>query len=243
MQSPLKLAELRCSSTLAGEGWSEQAKSDGYLFFRGLVAKDAVYALRDVALRVADELGWLDRSAPRSTGMALPGIALGAYDDPRWIRFLTQVMADPAFFALRDDPSLLQVLTSLFGGPPRPAAGDLVRVVSGDDERHTTLAHQDRAYVKGEGPLFTAWLPLGDCPKTLGPLAILPRSHRNGLLPHAGDTEWRKGVDISADAVWHASDLAAGDVLFFSGLTIHRALPHRGGRRLRLSADFRWTAG
>jgi hypothetical protein len=32
-----------------------------------------------VALRVADELGWLDRDAPRSAGIAVPGIALGAY--------------------------------------------------------------------------------------------------------------------------------------------------------------------
>jgi hypothetical protein len=239
----LKLAELRCSSTLDAEAWRERAESDGYLFFRGLVAPDAVQALRDVALRVAGELGWLDRDAPRSVGVAVHGIALGAYDDPRWIRFLTQVMAHPAFFALREDPRLMKVLTALVSGPPRPSVGDLVRVVSGDDERHTTLAHQDRAYIHGDGPLFTAWLPLGDCPKTLGPLAILPHSHRDGLLPHAGDAEWRKGVEVPADAVWHASDLAAGDVLFFSGLTIHRALPHHGGRRLRLSADYRWTSG
>ncbi len=238
----LKLAELRCSSTLPREAWVERASADGYLFFRRLASRDAVYALRDVALEVAEELGWLDRAAPRSAGMAIEGIALGAYDDPRWVRFLTQVMAHPAFFALRDDPSLLDVLSALLSGPPRPAVGDLVRVVSGDDDRHTTRAHQDRAYVKGEGQLWTTWLPLGDCPKTFGPLAILPQSHRQGLLPHAGDTEWRKGVDVPADAIWHASDLAPGDVLFFTGLTIHRALPHQAGRRLRLSADFRWLA-
>lgn len=200
-----------------------------------------MYALREVALAVADDLGWLDRAAPRSAGVAVAGVALGAYDDPRWVELLTRVMSHPAFFDLRDDAGLARVLSVLFAGPPKPAVGDLVRVVSGDDERHTTLAHQDRAYVLGEGALWTAWLPLGECPKTLGPLAVLPGSHRRGLLPHAGDADWRKGVTVAADAEWAASDLVAGDVLLFSGLTVHRALPHRGGRRLRLSADFRFV--
>lgn len=237
----LNLTELRDSSAVGPEAWLARAEADGYLFFRDLVARDAVRALRDLTLAVADDLGWLDRSAPRSAGVAVAGIALGAYDDPRWVELLTRVMSQPAFFSLRDDAALARVLRVLFAGPPKPAVGDLVRVVSGDDERHTTLAHQDRAYVLGEGALWTAWLPLGECPKSLGPLAILPGSHRQGLLPHAGDADWRKGVSVPADAEWAASDLLAGDVLFFSGLTVHRALPHRGGRRLRLSADFRFV--
>jgi ectoine hydroxylase-related dioxygenase (phytanoyl-CoA dioxygenase family) len=50
-------------------------------------------------------------------------------------------------------------------------------------------------------------------------------------------------VHVPDDAVWLASDLAPGDVLLFSGLTVHRALPHRSGRRLRISADFRFRRG
>jgi ectoine hydroxylase-related dioxygenase (phytanoyl-CoA dioxygenase family) len=238
----VKLVPLVCSSTSPPQDWRERAAAEGYLFFRDWVARDAVSALRDVALAAADELGWLDPGAPRAAGISTPGIALGAYDDPRWVKFLSRVMSHPAFFALQRDPRIATVLETLLGGPVRPSVGDICRVVSGDDERHTTVAHQDRFYVKGEGALWTVWLPLGECPLSLGPLAVLPGSHHAGVLPHAGDTEWRRGVDVAEDASWAASDLGPGDALFFSGLTVHRALPHRGGRRLRLSADYRFVA-
>ncbi|KAB2887507.1 MAG: phytanoyl-CoA dioxygenase family protein, partial [Kofleriaceae bacterium] len=42
------------------------------------------------------------------------------------------------------------------------------------------------------------------------------------------------------DAPWHAADLAAGDVLFFSALTIHRALPNVTADQLRVSVDYRY---
>ncbi|HEY6558132.1 MAG TPA: phytanoyl-CoA dioxygenase family protein [Polyangiaceae bacterium] len=238
----MRIAPLVSSSASPPEEWRERAASDGYLFLRRWVARDRVRALRDVALAAADELGWLEPRAPRSAGVSVPGVGLGAYDDPRWFRFLSLVMTDPAFAALQREPSLISVLETLLAGPVRSAVGDICRVVSGDDERHTTVAHQDRAYVKGEGMLWTVWLPLGDCPQALGPLAVLPGSHLGGLLPHAGDTPWRQGLAVADDALWAASDLETGDALFFTGLTVHRALPHRCGRRLRLSADYRFVA-
>jgi ectoine hydroxylase-related dioxygenase (phytanoyl-CoA dioxygenase family) len=205
------------------------------------VSRELVDGLRAVALAAAEELGWLDPGAPRSAAVAVSGISLGAYDDPRWVEFLSLVMSHPAFFALQRDARMLATLEALMGGAVRPSVGDICRVVSGDDERHTTVAHQDRFYVKGDGPLWTVWLPLGECPLSLGPLAVLPGSHEAGLLPHAGETEWRRAIAVPDDASWAASDLHVGDALFFSGLTVHRALPHRGGRRLRLSADYRFV--
>lgn len=220
----------------------ERAERDGYLLFRRLVPPDAVYALREAALAVAADLGWLDDRAPRAAGISLPGIALGAHDDPRWMSFLARVMGHPALFALKEAPAIRRVLDALFSGSAPSPAGDVCRVVSGDEPSHTTLPHQERFYVKGTGPLWVAWLPLGDCPMSLGPLAVLPESHRAGLLPHRDSGSEPLGVDIDVEQVWHASDLSAGDALFFSGLTVHRALPHQSGRRLRLSVDFRFQS-
>jgi len=219
---------------------ARRAHDEGYLFLRGLVPHAVVGAVRDVALTAAERLGWLDRDAPRETGVALPGVALGAYDDPRWVHFLTMVLPHPACAALRDEPALRRVVEVLLGGPADGSAGDVCRVVSGDDPEHTTPPHQERHYVQGEGWLWTAWLPLNECPLSLGPLAILPRSHRRGLQPHEAGHGRHPSVPVPGEAVWLASDLAPGDVVFHSGLTVHRALPHRGGPRLRLSADFRF---
>jgi ectoine hydroxylase-related dioxygenase (phytanoyl-CoA dioxygenase family) len=220
-----------------------RAHDEGYLFFHDLVPRSVVDTLRDVALGLADDLGWLAQDGPCAAGLATPGLALGAYDDPRWVRFLTRVLPHPAFAALRDEPALRRVVEALLGGPADNSAGDVCRVVSGDDPPHTTPPHQERHYVRGEGWLWTAWLPLGDCPLSLGPLAILPRSHRQGLLPHEDGHTPHPSVPVRDDALWLASDLVPGDVIFFSGLTVHRALPHQNGRRLRLSADFRFQRG
>jgi hypothetical protein len=220
----------------------ERAENDGYLFLPRLLPADRVNALREVALEAAHELGWLDPAAPRSAAVTIPDLAL-APDRPEVHTFLGRVMGHPLFAELRAEPALQSVVESLLPGPRAELVGDMCRVVSGNALEHTTAAHQDRHYVKGDGWLWIAWLPLGDCPLSLGPLAVLPGSHRQGLLTHrARDRahEERRTVDVSADAVWHASDLASGDVVFFSGLTVHRALPHVGGGRLRFSVDYRF---
>ena len=128
----------------------------------------------------------------------------------------------------------------LLGEPAEESAGDVCRVVSGDAPEHTTPPHQERHYVRGTGPLWIAWLPLTACPLSLGPLAVLPGSHRRGRLSHEDGHGRHPTVHVPDDSVWLASDLSPGDVVLFSGLTVHRALPHQRGSRLRLSADFRF---
>jgi hypothetical protein len=236
-------APLRVSEPGAGPRViRHRAERDGYVFCRALLPRARVDALRGHALTVAADLGWLDADAPVGAARGVPGVRLGAYDDPRWIAFLQRVLSHPTFDAVRLAPGVITVLTAILGASPEPDAGDLCRVVSSDDPEHTTVAHQDRFYLPDGAPRWSMWVPLGACPLALGPLAVLPRSHARGLLPHAGETAWRRCVDVADDAGWAASDLEPGDAIFFSWLTIHRALPNVSGRTLRLSATFRYRA-
>jgi hypothetical protein len=219
-----------------------RAAHEGYVFCRALVPRDRIDALRAHVLAVAGDLGWLAADAPAGAALAVAGARLGAYDDPRWIDFLRAVLAHPTFAAVRTAPPVVALLTAILGAPPEPDAGDLCRVVSSDDPAHTTVAHQDRFYLPDGVPRWSMWVPLGSCPLALGPLAVLPRSHARGLLAHAGETAWRRGVDVADDADWAASDLEPGDALFFGWLTVHRALPNVSGRALRLSATYRYRA-
>jgi Phytanoyl-CoA dioxygenase (PhyH) len=220
----------------------QRAGREGYVFCRALVPRPLIDALRGFALAVAKELGWLDANAPPGAALVNADVRLGAYDDPRWIAFLQAVLPHASFAALRVAPAVVAMLTAILGAPPEPDAGDLCRVVSSDDPDHTTVAHQDRFYLPGGATRWSMWVPLGSCPVALGPLAVLPRSHARGLLPHAGDVPWRRGVDVPDDAGWAASDLEPGDAIFFSWLTVHRALPNVSGRALRLSATYRYRA-
>ena len=219
-----------------------RAERYGYLFCPGLLSPRAVHELRDAALGLARDFGWLDPEEPWRSGRAVPGIALGAYDDPRWIEFLRVMLSHPSFMALRAEPRLLGMLGTVLGGAPESDAGDLLRIVSADRPEHTTVAHQDRFYLPGTSLRWTAWMPLGDCPVALGPLAVWAASHAHGLRPHQGPRNWQQAAHVPSRAVWAAQDLAAGDVLLFSWLTVHRALPNQMSRTLRLSATYRYRA-
>lgn len=233
-----------CASDAAADASviRRRAARDGYVFFRSLLPRDRVDAMCDHVLSVADDLGWLDADAPPGSALSVAGVRLGAYDDPRWIAFLQRVLPHPSFAAVRGAPAVLAVLAAIFDAPPESDAGDLCRVVSSDDPAHTTVAHQDQFYLPGSTPRWSMWVPLDRCPLGLGPLAVLPGSHTRGLLPHTGDVAWRRAVAVASDTGWAASDLEPGDAIFFSSLTVHRALPNTSGRRLRLSLTCRYRA-
>jgi ectoine hydroxylase-related dioxygenase (phytanoyl-CoA dioxygenase family) len=103
-----------------------------------------------------------------------------------------------------------------------------------------SLPHQDGHYVRTGTELWTAWIPLGDCPVELGPLAALPGSHHGGLREHSGNGIFQGGVTVPEDAVWHTTDFECGDVLLLTKHTLHCSLPNVSDGRLRISGDFRY---
>lgn len=220
-----------------------RASHDGCLLLRGIPGPEAVAPLRMLTESVAESLGFLLRAAEARTAPAVtPGAMLSGtgYDDPRWLTLQQRVLADPHFAALGDHPRLITVLESLFGGPVLTRRGDICRLALPDAPHLTTPPHQDHWYTGGTTNLWTVWIPLTDAPLELGPLAVLPGSHRNGLLPHAGAGAGRQGVRVPADVPFAATPLAAGDAILFHCLTVHRALPNRTRDRVRLSVDYRY---
>ena len=211
-----------------------RAGRDGYLFFRGLVDPPAVAALLG---RVREQC-----AARRfSTGdRARAGLLPIPFDDPDFVALQCVVLATPEFAAVGDAPALLGVLGDLYGRPVRTRRGDLCRIAVPGHPDRATPPHQDHHYVGGSPEIWTAWLPLTDCPLELGPLVVLPGSHRGGARPHGVAAAGVEGVAVEDGAVWAGGDLAAGDALLFSSLTIHRSLPNRTADRLRLSVDYRY---
>ncbi len=229
----MRLRPLRDSAACAPETLRRRAATDGYLFLRAAVPRARVTRLRRRVEAACAARGWLDG------GRTDPALRLGAYDDPRWIAFLQEVMDTAAYRALGRSPEIRAVLAALWEDEPVPHVGDLCRLVSPRAVELTTPPHQDAAYLRASGEAWTAWLPLGACPLPLGPLAVLPGSHRDGVRPHE-PVAGVHGVDVGADPEWASGDLEAGDVLLFASTTIHRALPNLTADRLRMSVDYRY---
>jgi ectoine hydroxylase-related dioxygenase (phytanoyl-CoA dioxygenase family) len=207
--------------TIAEGDLAERARADGYLYLPRLLPRTD--DLRKIIYGALTRRGW------SVDGRTDPALRLGGHEDARWVEFLNEVMSSAEFHALGRAPEILSVLRTIFADEPQPSAGDVCRLVSPGAIDLTTPPHQDASYLPKE--VWAAWLPIDDCPLELGPLAILPGSHRCGILSHPPSEE---------DPGWCASPLAAGDVIFFSALTVHRALPNRTRDRLRISVDYRY---
>jgi hypothetical protein len=218
------------------------AREHGCAWVRGVLSPAPVLAARARVLELCAVRGWLDADAPTGVGVARAGVRTPAYDDPSYIAFAAEALVLPELDALRRDPAITAALTAVLGAPAVHGRGDVVRAVF-PGSAEATPAHQDAAYVR-DPDVWTAWIPLGDCPRVLGVLAVAPGTHRGGLLPHnarARGSALPEGVPLPPGARWHAADLSTGDVLLVNSLTLHRALPNTSGR-VRLSVDFRYGA-
>ena len=218
-----------------------RAGEDGYLFFHGLLEPEILQRLRGQILALCAEARWLAPGSDPADGIAAPGVA-PAEGQPAFMALYNQVNRLEDFHALAHHPALLAMLGDLFGEPPLAHARNIARLIFPQATQFTTPAHQDYIHIQGTEETWTAWIPLSDCPRELGSLAVLPGSHRGGLLPvHAA--LGAGGLGIRTDDLpfaWAASDFAAGDALFFHSLLVHRGLPNVTPDRLRLSVDFRY---
>jgi hypothetical protein len=193
------------------------ASERGYWFARGLLDAPRLLALRGQVLEICARHGWLE------------GRRGLANDAPEFLQLQSEVHRLAAFDGLRADARLRAVLEVLLGGAVRDRQGDVCRICLPGAPEFATPPHQDQTYLKRPDDVWTAWIPLGDCPRRQGSLAVVPRSNRLGLVSK-----------VPRGARWRRFDFAAGDVLFVHALTLHRALVNRSAE-IRVSVDCRYS--
>lgn len=227
----------------------ERARRDGYLFFRGLLRRERVLDLRRQLMQIVADHGWLqvgtdpmdgiadvaafDRVPPAEAAFCGTGVPLEAYRD---------IYKVEEFHAIGHDPALLHLYAGLLGGPVLRQPLSIARVMVPGSAFAPTPPHQDFIHIQGTKDVWTAWFPIGDCPRDLGGLAVLVGSHADGLLTYhaaAGAGELEAYI-CNSGLAWGTTDFRAGDVLTFTSLTVHRGLPNRAGERVRLSLDMRY---
>lgn len=222
--------------------WRDQALRDGYLYVPGLLDAEDLAELRAVIDRVVTARGWCTRGDEPLAGTTDPALRFGRWDDTRWVGFLGEILGTAACRSVAEQPALVEIVADIIGAEPEVHAGDVCRLVSPGDPALTTPPHQDAAYLKDAEHVWTAWMALVPCPRELGPLAIWAGSNHGGLRAHAA-VEAGGGVvgtTVPDDVVWCTNDLALGDVVLFSALTVHRALDNVTADRLRVSVDYRY---
>jgi hypothetical protein len=217
------------------EALRARMQRDGYLFVAGMLPKEAVDALYEAIMAICREQGWAD-----ANNLALGEPRLEGY--PEWWAVYDPLQRLEAFHAFAHRPEIRRLVEALTQEPVLVHPRNIARITFPGAAHYTTPPHQDYPLIQGTPETYTAWIPLCDCPQTLGGLAILAGSHQIGLLPVHRATG-PGGLSVETERwglTWHGQDMQAGDLLLFHSYTIHRALPNVSDRRLRVSADYRY---
>jgi ectoine hydroxylase-related dioxygenase (phytanoyl-CoA dioxygenase family) len=224
---------------------------EGYLFFKKLQNRDKLLALRrdmTAALRAG---GWLVPDADPMLGIA-DTERRTTEGDLEYNKVYFQIQRLESFHRIPHEPELMSVVERILGKKAIPLPGKKARIWFPRFKEHTTPLHQDFVHYQGSTGTLTCWAPVGDCPIELGPLAVLPGSHkvRKVLAHHFSLGAGGLIIDLKQetkrypvlDTRWLSTNFELGDTLFFPALTVHKALPNNTDNRMRISLDNRYEA-
>ena len=230
------------SSEIRGDGEAirRRAERDGYLYMRDIVDKEAVLRARGDIAAVLQEVGWID--AGTDPDEAITSHAPHVSGEPEFSPVYDKVQMLESFHTLAHDVAILNVIGHLLGDDVLLQPSNIARFIFPTNLEYTTPAHQDFVHIQGTPDVWTAWLPLGDCPHYMGGLSVLTGSHKGGILP-VSRALGAGGLRAHFEKIggqWVSSPFEPGDVIFFHSHAVHKGLPNLSGNRLRLSADFRY---
>jgi hypothetical protein len=232
------------SSGLLNDGHALRVRldRDGYLFIRDLLPARAILAVRERLLAKAAVGGWLDPDSPVGAGIANPAAACKDPED-RYMRVFRSLWMDEELHRLRIHPIVTGLFTRIFGEPalahPMFVQRNIFPLTDGFD--FTTGAHQDRVHIGG-ATSYAMWMPLGDCPREKGALAVAAGSHARGILDtKVGSGAGGMDIAVPIPGTWVTGAFEAGDALIFQDVTVHKALPNLTSE-IRMSFDARFQA-
>ena len=217
-------------------------EKDGYIFVKQLIDPEKLIAIRQQFTAILAQEGWIKGGAEQDKAFAI-GMPYRE-GEPEFLRAYEKIQKVEDFHALAHDPALNSVISSLLGMGAFPPPLSIARLIFTNNEEIPTPPHQDFPNNQGSANLTASWMPLIDCPISHGSLAVLEGSHKFGLLPLTGSLGAGNRQAVLPpefeDLNWVGADFELGDVLFFSALTVHTALPNRHAEKMRLSVDFRF---
>ena len=238
---PSPVHPLEDSAALLSDGPALAARMarDGYLYLPRLLPRDVIAGVQREVATVARDAGWLRRDAPLADAIADPS-GFCVDPEPRYLEVLRRINRLESYHALKHHPRLLGFFERMLGAPVFPHPRVLMRNIFPDRLEYTTKAHQDYPNVQGTPEVYTAWMPLIDCPPELGGLQVARGSHTLGVLEF-GIGNGAGGIEIldPLEDRWTGGPMQAGDVLVFHSHTVHKGVENRSDR-LRMSIDCRF---
>ncbi len=235
---------MRASNDLLGDADAlrDRMEVDSYLYFRELIDPATILELRTKMLEVLADHRWI--YTQHYFMKALSIIPPQKEGEAEWLRTYRDVQHVEALHALAHHPALVEAMRQVVGDTAFPHPLKIARLAFPNNFEVATPPHQDYPNNQGTQNLTAAWIPVGDCPKELGGLAVLRGSHRFGVLPldhhpGAGNRQAVVPAEMLEELRWVTTDFTAGDVLVFASTTVHASL-NNATDSIRVSVDFRY---
>jgi ectoine hydroxylase-related dioxygenase (phytanoyl-CoA dioxygenase family) len=244
MNNDWAFADMTASNDLLGDPGALRARleEESYLYFRELIDRERLLALRGEILEILAGRGWVKGGEGDDQDIAV-GMPVREGNEEYHVAY-DEVQKLEAFHAMAHDKKLIAAMKAALGETAFPHPLKVARLVFPSEPEVSTPPHQDFLNNQGTERLTAAWIPLGDCPMKQGTIAVLRGSHRYGVLPlefslGAGNRQAVLPNEMRDRLTWVTNDFSAGDVLLFGALTVHAAL-HNATGRMRVSVDFRY---
>lgn len=223
-----------------GPALRQRLDRDGYLFVRGLLPAETILAVRARLLAKAAAGGWLTPDRPVEDGIANPAAACKDPEE-RYMHVFRGLWSDEELHRLRIHPRVGALFARIFGEKALPHPMFVQRNIfpqSGAFD-FTTGVHQDRVHIGG-ATSYALWMPIGDCPREKGSLAVAAGSHKAGILEtKVGSGAGGMDIAVPIPGTWVTGAFKAGDALIFQDVTVHKALPNLTDE-IRMSFDARF---
>ncbi len=245
MSEPIKPLRVSNDAMNDPEELQRRVAEEGYLFFKRLQDPDKLRELRLEMMTEIQKAGWLIADTDPMEGIANVDRQCTEGDNDYHEGYGRAYKLE-RFHRIAHEPPVIEILEKITGREIMPHPHVVARIWFPKYTEHTTPTHQDFVHFQGNFETWTCWSPVGDCPRELGGLAVIPGSHKVGrVLDHhfslgAGGLIVDPDEHEEIEPVWHSTDYEIGDSLIFPALTIHKALPNVTEDRLRLSLDNRY---
>jgi Phytanoyl-CoA dioxygenase (PhyH) len=236
---------MRSSNDLLGDGHALRARfaEDSYLYFERILDPELITDLRRRILKALHACGWIE-----GPPLLMKGIATASpvrEGDDAYATTYDEVQKLEEFHTLAHNDTLMALMRDVVGDTAFPHPLKVARLGFPAYYEVSTPPHQDYPNNQGTPNLTAAWVPVGDCPRDLGGLAILRGSHRYGVLPletHLGPGNRRAMLpeEMLEELRWVTTDYSIGDVLVFGAMTVHASLHNASEFFMRISVDFRY---
>jgi hypothetical protein len=233
------MKELDVHNDLLGdpEKMNKVFHEEGYLFFRNVLDRDAVEAVRRKYFSIlVDDYGVIDpgQTDPVWNGNDVSNFPVKVpeiYGSGTWEAFTSDPKIHAFFEGVMGEPISWVPSTEYRLNPP---VAELPEDVLGG-------RHQDGFFNEGI-PFRICWVPFADIPEEAGGLAIAPGVNRQGYLhDHNDPPKYPIPAGAIPDSAWARPKVYhAGDVVIFSEQTPHCGLPNTS-KVFRLSMDIRFS--